>query len=174
MNLIRKIKNKVKKAQLLFGGATIARTAEIYSSIEVQNPKGFILGEHSVIYKKVTIYNGQHGVFSMKNRSHVAPYGYFLIEKQKLEIGNDVAIGPFCSFFCVSNSTKGKELFRKNYKKGNIVIGNNVFIGSHCVILPNTFIHDDVVVAANSVVSGELQSGYIYSGSPAIPVKEID
>ena len=40
----------------------------------------------------------------MGSFSHIAPYGYLLIEKQNLHIGNNVAIGPYCSIFCSTNT----------------------------------------------------------------------
>ncbi|RLD75717.1 MAG: acyltransferase, partial [Bacteroidetes bacterium] len=103
----------------------------------------------------------------MGDNSHIAPFGYFLIENNIVEIGNDVAIGPFCSFFCVTNSIKGKsDLFRENYINGDIYVGNNVFIGAQCVILPGTKINDNTVIAANSVIGGVLESGVVYGGTP--------
>jgi len=174
MNLISRIKNKLYYYLLKIRGASLAKGVQVYSNVEIQYPKGFSLGLNSVLYKEITIYNGTSGVFFMKDNSHVAPYGYFLIENNKIEIGNDVAIGPFCSFFCVSNSSKNDQLFRKNYSYGDIKIGNNVFIGSQCVFLPGTVINDNIVVAANSVVSGILESGYIYAGTPAKAIKKIN
>lgn len=110
----------------------------------------------------------------MGDRSHAAPYGYFLIEDQKLSIGDDVAIGPYCCFFCSSNTySTRKPLFRENYEKGDITIGNNVFIGAQSVILPGSIISDNVIVAAHSSVKGKLESGYIYGGSPCKPIKKL-
>jgi len=110
----------------------------------------------------------------MGNNSHVAPYGYFLIEDQSLFIGNDVAIGPFCSFFCSSNTySPDKPLFRENYNKADINIGNNVFIGAQSVILPGTIIEDNVIVAAHSTVKGILESGWVHGGSPCKPIKKL-
>jgi acetyltransferase-like isoleucine patch superfamily enzyme len=117
---------------------------------------------------------GKKGKFSMQDHSHVAPYGYFLIENNTLSIGNDVAIGPFCSFFCSSNSHSPKKpLFRENYEQGDIHIGNNVFIGAQSVILPDTQIGDDVIIAANSVVKGKLESGFVYGGAPCKPIQKL-
>jgi len=110
----------------------------------------------------------------MGDQSHIAPYGYFLIEDQALTIGDDVAIGPFCSFFCSSNTySPEKPLFRENYDKGDIKIGNNVFIGAQSVIMPGAEIGNNVIVAANSVVKGKLDDNYLYGGSPCKPIKKL-
>lgn len=54
-------------------------------------------------------------------------------------------------------------------------IGNNVCIGIAAVVLDGTVIPDNVIVGANSVVSSKepLQSGWLYMGSPARPIKEL-
>lgn len=155
-------------------GAQLQTGSQIYCSVEIQNAKGVRLGQNTILYKNCTIYNSPSGTIELGNNSHVAPYGYFLIGENSVKIGNDVAIGPFCSFFCMSNSPKGdSDLFRENYTYGNISIGNNVFIGSHSTILPGSVVQDNVVIGANSVVSGELESGWIYGGSPAKKIKKV-
>ncbi len=173
MNFLLRVRNKIKRYKLIVNGAKICDNSIIYYNVDIQNASTIKIGKNSILYKNITIYTTKNGRFEINDNSHIAPYCYFLIEDQEVLIGNDVAIGPFCSFFCLSNSSKGSKLFRQNYTKGSIEISDNVFIGSHSVILPNTKIHNDVIVAANSVVTGELLSGYIYSGTPAIAVKKI-
>ncbi|HIP14183.1 MAG TPA: transferase [Sulfurimonas autotrophica] len=65
-------------------------------------------------------------------------------------------------------------LFKDSYVKGDVKIGNNVLIGTHCVILPNTIIEDNVVVAANSTVKGQLKSGFLYGGNPVTIIKALE
>jgi len=50
---------------------------------------------------------------------------------------------------------------------GQIIIGNNVFLGMNATILPNTKIGDNVIVGAGSMVKGELKSNSVYAGIPA-------
>ncbi len=169
-----RIKNRLKCWFLIARGIRIGKYSQIYHNVEITNAKAVNIGENSIIYKACTIYLSPGGYFSMGNHSHIAPYGYLLIQDQLLSIGHNVAIGPFCSFFCVSNGIQSAFLFKDQYIKGNIQIGNNVFIGAHCVLLPGTTISDHVVVAANSVVKGNLESGFLYAGSPAKPVKKLD
>ena len=52
-------------------------------------------------------------------------------------------------------------------KYGAIEIGNHVFIGSRCTILPNTKIEDNVIIGAGSLVTGRLPQGGVYAGVPA-------
>jgi carbonic anhydrase/acetyltransferase-like protein (isoleucine patch superfamily) len=48
-----------------------------------------------------------------------------------------------------------------------VAIGDNVWIGAHCFILPGTTIGEGTVVAAGSVVSGELPPRVLAGGNPA-------
>lgn len=145
----------------------------IAAGVELQNCARITLAEHVTIYKNVTVYISPQGSLQIQAHSHMAPFAYCLIANNRLTIGQNVAIGPFCSFFCHSNSYIDGQLFTNSYIDGDISIGNNVFIGAQCVILAKSIIHDNVQVAANSVVSGELPSGYLYGGSPAVAIKPL-
>jgi acetyltransferase-like isoleucine patch superfamily enzyme len=55
-----------------------------------------------------------------------------------------------------------------------IIIGNNVFVGINCTILPGVKIGDNTVVGAGSIVTKELLGGFVYAGNPAKPIKTIE
>ena len=67
-------------------------------------------------------------------------------------------------------------LYGKKYSKfyGEIVIGNNVFIGADSIILPGVKIGDNCIIGAGSIVSKDLESGYVYAGVPAKRVGNFD
>lgn len=52
-------------------------------------------------------------------------------------------------------------------KQCNTIIGNNVFLGWGCTVLPGACIEDNVIVGANAVVSGVLEHDSVYAGNPA-------
>lgn len=57
--------------------------------------------------------------------------------------------------------------------RANVAIGNNVFIGSHCIILKGTVIGDGCVVASGSVVSGEFSPSMLIGGNPAKVIRAL-
>lgn len=57
------------------------------------------------------------------------------------------------------------------YSNGPITIGNDVWIGTHCVILSGATIGDGAIIAANSVVTGSIPPYAIAGGSPAKVLK---
>lgn len=49
----------------------------------------------------------------------------------------------------------------------DVAIGENCFLGAHCIILPGVSIGDQVVVAAGAVVTKNVPSQSIVAGNPA-------
>ena len=63
---------------------------------------------------------------------------------------------------------------RKLYSKGEIVIGNNVWIGDKATILAGVHVGDNVIVAANAVVTKDIPSNCVVAGVPAKIVKRLN
>ncbi len=55
-----------------------------------------------------------------------------------------------------------------------IRVGNNVFFGIGCVVLPGVTIGDDVVIGAGSVVSRDIPSRSVAAGVPARVISSLD
>ena len=58
--------------------------------------------------------------------------------------------------------------------KGEIIIGNNVWIGDKVTILAGVHIGDNVIIGANSVVTHDIPSNSVWAGNPAVVIKHID
>ena len=100
-----------------------------------------------------------------------------------------IIIGSFCSIarnvtfqefnhdfsrmstYYVNTNLKGNQSKADMISKGAIEIGHDVWIGTHCVILSGAKIGTGSVVAANSVVTGEIPPYAIVAGSPAKVIK---
>ena len=50
---------------------------------------------------------------------------------------------------------------------GEVNIGNNVFIGTKSIILPNVSIGDNVIVGAGSIVTKDIPANSVVCGNPA-------
>ena len=90
-----------------------------------------------------------------------------------ITIGNYVKIGggvkiydtDFHSLDPVTRATLKEDLAHK--KKAPVVIGNNVFIGAHSIILKGVIIGDNAVIGAGSVVTKSVAENQIWAGNPA-------
>ena len=55
-----------------------------------------------------------------------------------------------------------------------VTIGANVWVGAQCVVLPGARIGDNAVIAAGSVVRGEVPAGELWGGVPARYIRTIE
>ena len=58
--------------------------------------------------------------------------------------------------------------------KGDIVIGNDVWIGANSTILPGVTIDDGAIIASGAVVTKNVKKNTIVGGNPAKIIKEIE
>lgn len=98
---------------------------------------------------------------------------------QKVTVGNFCSIARNVSmqtfnhnFNKITTYYIGQNLFNEKWKnekvsKGDIIIENDVWIGTHCVILGGVKIANGAIVAANSVVTKDIPAFSIVAGSPA-------
>ena len=70
-----------------------------------------------------------------------------------------------------------KKIGRKSYykfRKGEIHIGNNVFIGARSTILYDVKIGNNVIIGAGSVVTKDIPDNSVVAGIPARDIKSFD
>ena len=69
-------------------------------------------------------------------------------------------------------------IFRDSHPEWDIIkpinIGNNVYIGTNCIILPGVTIGNNVIIGAGSIVSKDIPSDSVYAGVPARFIKTTD
>jgi acetyltransferase-like isoleucine patch superfamily enzyme len=92
----------------------------------------------------------------------------FSTEPYLIEIGNHVAIAGGTeiithdgAIWCFREELTHADVF------GKIKLGNNVFIGDNCTILPNTIVGDNCIIGAGSVVRGKFPENSVIIGNPA-------
>lgn len=126
-------------------------------------------------------------IFNKKSIVHIGKYVFIRKNASirmdfdgKLVLGDYVFINDNCNINCVKKISIGKNTkiapnvcindHDHNYKNvqnqhlltGEVVIGDNVWIGANVVILRNTIIGDNAVIAAGSVVKGNVPANSLY------------
>lgn len=67
-----------------------------------------------------------------------------------------------------------KNFLTQGYKLKDVVIGENVWIGSNCVVLPGVEIGNNSVIGAGSVVTKSIPSYSVAVGNPAKVIIQYD
>lgn len=147
--------------------AKVSALADIEDSVRGSR---IVVGAHSVIDSFVKIKpTGGSGDLIIGEHVNINS-GTVLYTGNGISIGNDVAIAANCTFAPVNHEYKARdELIRKQGfrpSKGGIVVEDDVWIGANCVLLDGACLRRGCVVAAGSVVRGEVQAYSINAGCP--------
>ncbi|WP_379163372.1 acyltransferase [Paenibacillus sp. sgz5001063] len=78
---------------------------------------------------------------------------------EKITVGENSVIG-------YNTTILAHEYLIKEYRLGEVIIGENVLIGANTTILPGVTIGDGAVVAAGSVVHKDVAAGSFVGGNP--------
>lgn len=127
-------------------GCTIQNYA--FFQLTMPNPKVYI-GKNTVI--------GRHCMITAKNL---------------IRLGDNVLMGAFVQIIDTNHGFKAGQIIREQKAEiGEVVIGNDVWIGAGVKILMNCHIGDGAIIGANAVVTGDIPSNAIAVGIPARVLK---
>ncbi len=102
-----------------------------------------------------------------------ANHNLVILDCNKVIFGDNVLIGPNCSFYTVGHPIDPMQR-KQGYEYAKpIQIGNDVWIGGNVVILPGVKIGNRCVIGAGSVVTKEIPDDCIAVGNPCKIVKRI-
>lgn len=83
-------------------------------------------------------------------------------------IGNNVLIAPGCFITDHTHLHRaGASIASQGCESTPVVIGDDVWLGAHSIVLAGVTIGQGAIVAANSVVTGNVDAMTIVAGSPA-------
>ena len=83
-------------------------------------------------------------------------------------------IAPFCYIVDSNHGMLLDKPFNLQPNTTNpVAIGDNVWIGTHSLILPGVKIGSNSIIASGSVVTKSVPSGVVVGGNPAKIIKEL-
>lgn len=97
-----------------------------------------------------------------------------ILDGAKVVFGNNVFIAPGCGFYTAEHPLDVEQRNRGLEYAKPITIGNNVWIGAQCIILPGVTIGDNSVIGAGSVVTRNIPSNVVAVGNPCRILKNIE
>jgi maltose O-acetyltransferase len=142
----------IKKIRALFLKTTFKKCGwgiEIDKFVNIQGKKNLTVGEYSVINSFVHIWAGPSGVY----------------------IGDRVLIASHAAITSLTH-----DYSRLNMRFGaaidkSVIIKDDVWIGSHAVILPGITIGEGAVIGAGAIVTSDIPDYAIAIGIPAKVIK---
>ena len=137
---------------LKISGSKIGYKSVVHANVMIFNPNNLEIGENSSIGSNSEIFN-----------------------YSKISIGDNVDIGT--QFYINTNNHSFENTKLPLSKQGGIskeiLIGSDIWIGARVIILSGVTIESRVVIGAGSVVTKNLETGYVYAGIPAEKIKKI-
>jgi len=127
------------------------------------------LAENVRIYRHTIVQTGKGGSIFIGKDTAFQPRCQISAYAANIRIGEKVQIAPNCSFFSYNHGIAmdrpiwGQELT----SRGDIVIGDDVWIGVGATILDGVNIGEGAVVAAGAIVRDNVDAAAIVAGIPA-------
>jgi Acetyltransferase (isoleucine patch superfamily) len=98
----------------------------------------------------------------------------FICAANRIEIGEGTLIGSNVTIMDFEAHGILPQDRKRMGDVGEVNVGNNVWIGNNVIILKDTKIGDNCIVAAGAVVKGTFLNNVIIGGIPAKIIKSID
>ena len=109
---------------------------------------------------------------------HVGDYFYcnydcVFLDCGQITIGDHVMLGPKVSIYTANHPIDAAVRNLGHDHGVPVTIGNNIWIGGNCVILPGVTIGDNTVIGAGSVVTKDIPANVVAAGNPCRVIRPI-
>jgi acetyltransferase-like isoleucine patch superfamily enzyme len=81
-----------------------------------------------------------------------------IVAQKLIEIGDGTTIGPNVVIYDHDHTFgRSKKTSKDQFRKAEVIIGKNVWIGAGAIILKGTIIGDNCVIGAGTIITGQIQ-----------------
>lgn len=115
-----------------------------------------------------------YGEYITVGKRFFANYDTKILDGGKVTFGDDVRIGPGCTFITVTHALEPESRKEGIQRFEPITVGDNVWFGANCTILPGVTIGDNSVIAAGSVVAKDVPASVMVAGVPCQIKKKLN
>lgn len=96
-------------------------------------------------------------------------------EPYLVSIGNQTTISNDVEFITHDGGLRVvRAKYTGAYLYARIRVGDQCFLGAHCILLPGAKVGAGSVIGSGSIVTGEIPPGVVAIGVPAKPVKSVE
>ena len=114
-----------------------------------------------------------YGEFIVLGRNFFANYGCKFVDGGTITFGNNVLVGPGCTFVTVNHAIEPERRHGGVMQCKPITVGDNVWIGAGVQIMPGITIGNNVVIGAGSIVTKDIPDNSVAVGNPCKVIREI-
>lgn len=156
-----------------YPGAAISHRATV-----VGDPARIQLGERVSIGgpSSIVVVNGgglTDAALVVGNDTYIGEFANIRSSGTSIVIGSQCLLAQNVTIVGSNHGTSsGRPIFEQEWSGTGVEIGDDVWIGASCVVIPGARIGSGAVIAANSVVRGVVPPNAIMAGSPARQVGE--
>lgn len=128
-------------------------------------------GPNTVIHTSVSFRNARN--ITVGDNVRIQPYCVLWASPHShITIGDHSGLGPGTAVFSSNHQyAPGIPYHMQPWEERDVTIGEGVWIGAGCAILPGVRIGDGAVVAAGSIVTRDVSPGALVGGVPARPLR---
>lgn len=114
-----------------------------------------------------------YGEYITLGRNFFANYNCKLIDGGPITFGDDVLVGPDCTFVTAVHPTDPVKRRAGFMQYKPITVGSNVWFGAGVLVCPGVNIGDDCVIGAGSVVVKDIPAGSVAAGNPCKVIRKV-
>lgn len=103
-----------------------------------------------------------------------ANFNLTLVDDTKIEILDDVMIGPNVTIITGTHPLQANLRLKKAQYNQPVMIKQNVWIGAGAIILPGVTIGENTVIGAGSIVTKDIPANVLALGTPCNVIKTIE
>lgn len=99
--------------------------------------------------------------------------GTTVLDMAPVTFGNEVMVGPWCSFFAGNHALDPVERQYMVCTGGAITIQDHVWLGGNCTVTAGVTIGHGAVIGAGSVVTRDIPPMVLAAGNPCRVIRDI-
>jgi acetyltransferase-like isoleucine patch superfamily enzyme len=154
---------------------TIARGVELRRNVEIRlhNRSQIVIGEMVRIDRGVRLLAANDSIIRVGEGSRIGLYSVFN-GGASIEVGKYSLISGFVYLQTSMHGYNDKQVSIQNqgYEHEPVTLEEDVWLGTHVVIMPGITIGKGSVVGSNAVVTKNVEPFQVVGGVPAKPIKE--